>query len=80
LTDRRDPNSQDEVAKDRRGREDRRRAPSAAIVRQCLSAGLLDGISVNLVRVLLGKGIGSFDNLSRTPVELEGPRGHRGDV
>jgi dihydrofolate reductase len=47
---------------------------SANIAQQCLNAGLLDGISVNLVPVLLGKGIRFFDNLSGTPVELEGPR------
>lgn len=41
---------------------------------QCLHAGLLDGIQVNLVPVLLGAGIRFFDNLSRAPVELDDPR------
>ncbi len=44
------------------------------IAQQCLNAGLLDGISVNLVPVLLGEGIRFFDNLRGTPVVLEDPR------
>jgi dihydrofolate reductase len=47
---------------------------SPSIAQQCLDAGLLDEISVSLVPVLLGDGIRFFDNLSDTPVELEGPR------
>ncbi len=47
---------------------------TANIAQQCLNAGLLDGIQVNLVPVLLGAGIRFFDNLRGTPVELEGPR------
>jgi dihydrofolate reductase len=40
---------------------------------QCLNAGLLDEVRVNLVPVLLGRGIRYFDNLSNAPVALEGP-------
>jgi len=46
---------------------------SADVAQQCLNAGLLDGISVNLVPVLLGEGIRFFDHLSGS-VELEDPR------
>jgi dihydrofolate reductase len=44
-----------------------------SIVQQCLDAGLLDGIHVNLVPVLLGEGIPFFANLATAPVQLEGP-------
>jgi dihydrofolate reductase len=43
------------------------------IARQCLDAGLLDEIWVDLVPVLLGDGTPFFEQLSTTPVELEGP-------
>ena len=43
------------------------------IARQCLNAGLLDEICVDLVPVLLGGGTPFFDALTGTPVELEGP-------
>ena len=43
------------------------------VVQQCLNAGLLDEVRVNLVPVLLGEGIRYFDNLSNAPVALEGP-------
>jgi dihydrofolate reductase len=43
------------------------------IARQCLDAGLLDEIWVDLVPVLLGGGTPFFEHLSTTPVELEGP-------
>ncbi len=43
------------------------------ITQQCLNAGLLDAIRVNLVPVLLGAGIRFFDNLRDTPVMLEDP-------
>jgi dihydrofolate reductase len=46
---------------------------SPSIVRQCLTAGLLDGISVNIVPVLLGDGIPLFAELVRTPIRLSGP-------
>jgi len=47
---------------------------SATIAQQCLNAGLLDEIVVDLVPVLLGTGIRFFDNLSGAPIELNGPR------
>ena len=47
---------------------------SPNVAQQCLNAGLLDGIGVDLVPVLLGDGIRFFDNLSNAPVALEGPR------
>ena len=43
------------------------------IARQCLDAGLLDEIWVDLVPVLLGGGTPFFEELKRAPVELEGP-------
>ena len=44
-------------------------APSAA--QQALKAGLIDEIQIDLVPVLLGKGIRLFDHLGDTPIELE---------
>jgi dihydrofolate reductase len=44
------------------------------IAQQCLNAGLLDEVGVNLVPVLLGEGIRYFNSLSNAPVALEGPR------
>ncbi|MYS87342.1 dihydrofolate reductase family protein [Embleya scabrispora] len=46
----------------------------ADIVRQCLNAGLVDEIVVNLVPVLLGSGIRFFDHLADTPIELAATR------
>ena len=43
------------------------------IASQCLDAGLLDEIWVDLVPVLLGGGTPYFSELRRAPVELEGP-------
>jgi dihydrofolate reductase len=43
------------------------------IASQCLDAGLLDEIWVDLVPVLLGGGTPFFDRLKTAPVELEGP-------
>ena len=43
---------------------------AASIVQQCLRAGLLDGIHVDLVPVLLGDGVRLFEHLGG-PVELE---------
>jgi dihydrofolate reductase len=45
----------------------------ANIAQQCLNAGLLDEVRVNLVPVLLGEGIRYFDNLSTAPLAFEGP-------
>ncbi|GAB2820497.1 dihydrofolate reductase family protein [Actinoallomurus bryophytorum] len=46
---------------------------SSKIAQQCLDAGLLDAINVDLVPVLLGTGIRWFENLAKAPVRLEGP-------
>jgi dihydrofolate reductase len=43
------------------------------IARQCLDAGLLDEVWIDLVPVLLGGGTPFFDQLKSAPVELEGP-------
>jgi dihydrofolate reductase len=43
------------------------------IARQCLNAGLLDEIWVDLVPVLLDGGAPFFDELTGAPVDLEGP-------
>ena len=44
---------------------------AASIVQQCLKAGLLDELQVELVPVLLGKGVRLFEYLGVEPVELE---------
>lgn len=46
---------------------------SPTIVQQCLNAGLLDEIHIDLVPVLLGEGIRLFDHLKISPLELEDP-------
>ncbi len=43
------------------------------IARQCLEAGLLDEVWVDLVPVLLGGGTPFFGALTNAPVELDGP-------
>lgn len=43
----------------------------ANVAQQCIRAGLVDEIFVNLVPVLLGTGIRFFDNLGPEQVELE---------
>ncbi|MCI0709745.1 MAG: dihydrofolate reductase family protein [Chloroflexi bacterium] len=43
----------------------------AKIVQQCLMAGLLDEIHIDLVPLLLGEGIRLFENLGTAHVELE---------
>jgi dihydrofolate reductase len=43
------------------------------IASQCLDAGLLDEVWVDLVPVLLGGGTPYFSRLRQVPVELEGP-------
>jgi dihydrofolate reductase len=44
---------------------------SASIAQQCLNAGLLDEIHLDLAPVLLGGGVRLFDNLRVAPLELE---------
>jgi len=47
---------------------------AASITQQCLRAGLLDEIHVDLVPVLLGKGVRLFEHLGAEPIELEQTR------
>ncbi len=42
-----------------------------SIAQQCLKAGLIDEIQIDLVPVLLGEGIRLFDQLGLEPIELE---------
>ncbi len=44
---------------------------SASIAQQCIRAGLLDVIQIDLAPVLLGDGVRLFDSLGVTPVDLE---------
>jgi dihydrofolate reductase len=46
----------------------------ADVVQQCLNGGLIDEIAIDLVPVLLGKGIRFCDRLQGTPAQLEDPR------
>jgi dihydrofolate reductase len=43
------------------------------MARQCLEAGLLDEVGVELVPVVLGSGTPLFADLGATPVQFEGP-------
>ena len=43
----------------------------AKIAQQCLKAGLLDEIQLDLVPVLLGRGVRLFENLGDQRIELE---------
>jgi len=47
---------------------------TAKIMQQCLTAGLLDEITIDLVPVLLGEGIRLFEHLGTEPIELESTR------
>src|SRR5258708_29797603 len=47
---------------------------SATIVQQCLNAGLLDEINIDLVPFLLGDGVRLFEHLKVAPVALEDPQ------
>ena len=47
---------------------------SATIVQQCLNAGLLDEIHIDLVPFLLGDGVRLFEHLKLAPVALEDPQ------
>jgi dihydrofolate reductase len=47
---------------------------SANIAQQCIKAGLLDEIQIDLAPVLLGGGVRLFDNLGAAPIELESMR------
>ena len=47
---------------------------AASVVQQCIGAGLLDEIHVDLVPVLLGDGVRLFEHLGAGPIELESTR------
>ena len=47
---------------------------AASIVQQCIKAGLLDEIHMDLVHVLLGGGVSLFDHLGTGPIDLERTR------
>jgi dihydrofolate reductase len=47
---------------------------AASIVQQCIRAGLLDEIHIDLVPVLLGGGVSLFDHLGSGPIDLERTR------
>ena len=47
---------------------------AAGIVQQCIKAGLLDEIHIDLVPVLLGGGVSLFDHLGIGPIDLEATR------
>ena len=44
---------------------------SASLMQQCLQAGLLDEIQIDLAPVLLGAGVRLFEHLGTTPIEME---------
>jgi dihydrofolate reductase len=44
---------------------------SASILQQCIKAGLLDEILIDLAPVVLGGGVRLFDNLGTMPLQLE---------
>ena len=47
---------------------------SPSVMQQCLKAGLLDEIHIDLVPILLGNGVRLFDPLVTEPTELESTR------
>ena len=47
---------------------------AASIAQQCIRAGLLDEVHVDLVPVLLGDGVRLFEHLGAGPIELENTR------
>jgi len=47
---------------------------TASILQQCLKAGLVDEIYIDLVPALLGSGVRLFDQLGTEPIELESIR------
>jgi dihydrofolate reductase len=47
---------------------------SANIMQQCIKAGLLDEIQIDLVPILLGDGVRLFDHLGAAPIELKSIR------
>ena len=47
---------------------------AASIAQQCIRAGLLDEIHIDLVPVLLGNGVRLFEHLGTEPIQLERTR------
>ena len=47
---------------------------AASIAQQCIEAGLLDEIHIDLVPVLLGGGVRFFEHLGNEPIDLESTR------
>ena len=47
---------------------------SAQIMQQCLQAGLLDELRIDLAPVLLGDGVRLFEHLGAAPIALERTR------
>ena len=47
---------------------------AASIAQQCIRAGLLDEIHIDLVSVLLGNGVRLFEHLGTEPIQLEHTR------
>jgi dihydrofolate reductase len=47
---------------------------TASVLQQCLNAGLMDEIHVDVAPLLLGSGVRLFDHLSIKPIELESIR------
>ena len=45
----------------------------ADTIQQCLNAGLLDELSIDIAAVLLGSGVRLFDHLAGTPIVLGNP-------
>ena len=45
----------------------------ADVIQQCLNAGLIDEISVDVAALLLGSGVRLFDHLATTPATLGNP-------
>jgi dihydrofolate reductase len=44
---------------------------TASILQQCLNAGMMDEIHLDIVPLILGKGVQLFDHLDIDPIELE---------
>jgi dihydrofolate reductase len=47
---------------------------AASVAQQCIRAGLLDEVHVNLAPVLLGGGVSLFEHLGTTPIDLQSTR------
>ncbi|MFZ0769741.1 MAG: dihydrofolate reductase family protein, partial [Acidimicrobiales bacterium] len=49
------------------------------IIQQCLNAGLVDELRIELVPVLLGEGVRLFDHLDSSPMFFSNPTVLQGD-